>query len=136
MIRFTMVISFFLFQFSQNQETKHLGTWEGDDGTEVGYLILDKEGYATLKANGQVMGGKSTVVGGMEAYMLFEIDYQSTPVEIDFVIYKLADDGEMGRLKGILEFIGDNNMKLALGYSGDRPENFEGDDTIVFTRQR
>ncbi|MCE7995760.1 MAG: hypothetical protein HEP71_27525 [Roseivirga sp.] len=135
MIRFTLILSFLLFQFPQNQETKHLGTWEGDDGVDIGYLILDKEGYATLKANGEVMGGKSAVIRGIEVYMLFEINYQSAPVEIDFVIYKLADDVEMGRLKGILEFIDDNNMKLALGYTGSRPENFEGEDTIVFIKQ-
>lgn len=135
-MKLSLFLSLLLLSFWQSTNNKHLGTWEGDDGIEVGYLILDEEGYATLKTDGEVIGGKSTVVGGMEAYMLFEINYQSTPVEIDFVVHKLADDTEMGRLKGIMEFIDDNNMKLALGYSGDRPEDFEGDDTIVFTRQR
>lgn len=136
MIRYLLVISLLLNFQPQTANNKHLGKWAGDDGVRSGFLILDEEGYATLKADGQVMGGKSAVVGGVEAYMLYTIDYQSTPIEIDFIIHRLADDQEMGRLKGIVEFKGDNSLKLAMGFSGDRPEDFEGDDTLVFTRER
>lgn len=135
MYKFIFAFSLLLFQFPQTSDTRHLGKWESDDGTGVGYLILDEEDYATLKADGQVMGGKSSIMRGVEVYMLYEIDYQTTPVEIDFVVYQLKDDTEMARLKGILEFIDENNMKLALGFSGIRPENLEGDETIIFKKQ-
>lgn len=134
-MKYISIISLSLL-LSLQSNNKHLGEWEGDDGSDVGYLILDEEGYATLKADGQVMGGKSAIVGGVEAYMLYEIDYESSPIEIDFIIHNLADDEEMGRLKGILEFIDDNTLKLALGFQGSRPENFGGSDAIVFTRKQ
>lgn len=120
----------------QTSDTRHLGKWENTEGLESGYLILDEEGYATLKADGQVMGGKSAIAGGIEAYMLYEIDYQPTPIEIDFIMHRLADDVEMGRLKGIMAFTDDDNMKLTLGFSGERPEDFEEEKTMVFTRER
>ncbi|GAB5523142.1 MAG: hypothetical protein Roseis2KO_10140 [Roseivirga sp.] len=136
MTRYLLVISLLLNFSSQTSNTRHLGKWAGDDGVQSGFLILDEEGYATLKADGQVMGGKSAVVGGIEAYMLYTIDYQYKPIEIDFIIHRLADDQEMGRLKGIIEFMDDNTLKLAMGFSGDRPEDFEGDDTLVFTKEQ
>ncbi len=133
-MKYIFAASLTLLLFLQTND-KHLGEWESDDGYDVGYLILDEEGYATLKADGQVMGGKSAIVGGVEAYMLYEIDYDSSPIEIDFIIHNLADDEEMGRLKGIMRFIDDNSLKLVLGFKGKRPESFEDPNVIIFTRK-
>lgn len=136
MTKFIFTFSLLLFQFPQTSDTRHLGKWEGDDETGVGYLILDDEDYATIKADGQVLGGKSSVVGGTEVYMLYKIDYSTTPFQIDFIIHQLKDDLELRRLMGIMEFVDDNNLKMALGFTGGRPENFEGDETIIFKKEQ
>ena len=136
LIPLSFLLTFLCLPQSQGLNDQHLGRWEGRNKGKIGFLILDEEGYATIQANGRTIGGGEFLAGNKAAYMTFEINYDTEPHEIDFVIQDIGDDSEIGRLAGIFEYLDKNTIRLALGFDGIRPEAFSGDKDIVFERAR
>ena len=87
---------------AQNK-TDFLGKWIGDDGSEIGYVIFDKDGYAAFETQGQVIGGKEFVMNGEKGTMTYEINTETTPIEIDLTVKKLSS-GESRVIRCIAEF--------------------------------
>lgn len=116
---------------------KEVGTWTGEDKGDVGSIVFDEGGYAAFVIDGQTMGGKSFMQNGKELSMKYEIDYQQTPIQIDFIFYLPTMQQEIARMKGIMEFEGENQMKLAINFSTNnntRPTHFNDDNSVIFNK--
>lgn len=134
MTKLSLIFTTLVLSLIQSTNNEHIGRWEGRDKGEVGFLIFDTKGYATIQAMGKTMGGEEFLIGNNAAYMTFEIDYETTPYTVDFIIQQISDDAELARLKGIFEYLDKNTLKLALGFDGSRPSEFGEDTDVVFER--
>ena len=110
-----------------------IGKWTGEDKGDIGSIIFDKEGYATFMMGDQVFGGKEFIMSGKKGNMTYSINTETTPIQIDFVVEKI-ESGEEKRLLGIVKFINDNSIKLALSFNSaeGRPKSF--DESIILNR--
>lgn len=109
-----------------------IGRWEGEDEGEIGYLIIDEEGYAAFEFEGETMGGKSFLMEDEEASMTYEINTAVDPIEVDFIITFKEDDEEF-RMLGIAKFIDDNSFHFAMDEE-ERPTAFTDENSIIFKR--
>jgi hypothetical protein len=83
------------------------------------------------------LGGKEFSQKGIKAMMTYHVDYNAKPYTIDLVITKLEDHKEVGRIVGIFDFPGKNQMKLKINFEKVRPEDFSDEtdfNTIILTR--
>lgn len=134
-IVFVLLIIPFLTAFDINKTTEDfIGRWKGEDKGDIGYIIFDKEGYATFKMGNQVIGGKEFVLNGEKGKMTYKINTTLNPIQIDFTVTKF-DSKEVKTLLGIAEFIDNDRFKLALGFGFQRPEDFSK-NTIIFNREK
>ncbi|WP_203258168.1 hypothetical protein [Hyunsoonleella ulvae] len=136
------VFIFVLFSFLLNSYTlinnrQHIGKWMGKDNHDIGYLILDKEGYASFEINGKVLGGKESYRKQEKVKMEYQVDYSKNPIEIDLIISTIKTNKEQERIKGIIEFISTEKMILALQFNstGERPENFTKNNSITLHKE-
>ena len=124
------VLLFFLVALTSftNSTEIYVGEWKGEDKGDAGTFIFSDDGYATFITNGKAMGGKSYVQSGVDASMKYEVNKKTSPFTIDFIISSNKPKKELGRLKGVLKIISDDEMLLSIGFGGaPRPENFEKD---------
>ncbi|MDB5256786.1 MAG: hypothetical protein JWM14_1481 [Chitinophagaceae bacterium] len=133
---FSLLIFIGLLTSFTTSEKKHLGKWEGKDKDDIGYILFEKEGYATFLIDGQSFGGKEFTMKDKRAQITYTFDYKQTPIPVDFIITDLDAAKELGRLKGIVEFESDTQMKFALEFDAkkSRPTSFGGPNTIVLTK--
>ncbi len=110
-----------------------VGKWVGEENGDVGYFLFDKEGYATLEAQGQVLGGKEFMMRGQKCAMTYTVNYESTPMEIDFTVTMLETKDER-KMLFIAEAIDDNTLKLASSFNDVRPTEFNTANSIILTR--
>ncbi len=124
-----------LTSFNVNSELEFniVGTWQGVDDKEVGYFIFQEDGYAFFEHRGLKIGGKEFDIKGKKGSMSYEIDYASNPMKIDFIVTILEQD-ETRRLLCIAKKIANDKIKLAVGFTGERPTDFEDNDEMIFTR--
>ena len=116
------------------QETKHLGKWEGTDSSgETAAVSFEKDGYAVLYMNGEVLGDKRD----QEPVVKYEIDYSRNPIWLDLVVLNLAGK-ELGRMKSIVKFVADDKMIWRVGKDESaRPTGFDDSDkenTVVLKK--
>lgn len=109
-----------------------IGRWEGEDEGEIGYLIIDEEGYAAFEFEGETMGGKSFLMEDEEASMTYEINTAVDPIEVDFIITFKEDDEEF-RMLGIAKFLDENSFHFAMDEE-ERPTAFTDENSIIFKR--
>jgi len=117
----------------ENEKTKFVGKWIGEDGKEIGYLNFDSEGYAFFEFQGQIFGGKEFVFNGQKGKMTYEINSETKPIQVDFIVTKL-ESGIQKKLLCIAEFIDDDTMKFAISFNEKRPTGFESENTMMFKR--
>ncbi|WP_452599942.1 hypothetical protein [Pontimicrobium sp. MEBiC01747] len=123
-----------LSSFTTNKTTMDIvGKWVGEEKGDIGYFIFDKEGYATLEAQGQVLGGKEFVMKGKKGSMTYQVNYEATPVEIDLIVTML-ETKEQKKMLFIAKAIDDNTIQLASSFSTTRPTEFNDVNSIILTR--
>jgi hypothetical protein len=110
------------------------GTWEGVKNGEKGEIVLKEDGYADF-----IISGKSIKETEFEEvdYLIYSAITDITPYHLDFIFYSKSDE-EIGRLKGIYEYINDNMFRLRIGFDGVRPFQFKSDedeDTIILIKK-
>ena len=84
-----------------SQKETIVGKWIGEDQNQIGYLIFDSEGYAAFEIDGQVMGGKEFYMKGKKGKMTYTINYNTTPIEVDFTLTKI-ESGESKKFLALL----------------------------------
>ena len=117
------------------ETNKFVGRWTGEDKNEIGYLIFDNDGYAYLEINGEVLGGKEFTFKGKKGSMRYEINEDTSPIEVDLII-NILETNEEKRLLCIAEFLDDDNFKFAMGFEDLRPSEFAEDNSIILTRDK
>jgi hypothetical protein len=115
--------------------TDIVGKWVGEDNEGVGYFLFDKEGYATLEARGELMGGKEFILQGIKCSMTYTVNYDVKPMELDFTITLLETKDER-KMLFIAKFIDDDTLKLASSFNDVRPTEFNDDNSIILTREK
>ncbi|WP_298511582.1 hypothetical protein [uncultured Kordia sp.] len=133
-LSFALVTLMLLFSFAA-PEGNHVGKWKGQDKGEIGFLTLTSDGYASFEIGGQVVGGRSYAMQGVNAAMKYTINNGVTPTGIDFIIIDNGSKKELGRLKGIIKMKSNDEMQMAMTFGGGtgRPTDFST-DAIVFKR--
>ena len=126
-----LTLSIFTSAYAQ---TDHIGLWEGTDKGEVGYVMMEANGFAYFIIKGDTLGGASFTVEGYEAAMKYEVNYAEEVHSVDFVLYLVEAEAEVGRLPGIFKFEKDGSMILSVNFKGpERPQEFV-DDTITLQK--
>jgi len=137
-IFFTIFLLTHLFSFNSYGQKSHIGIWKGADNGQIGMLDFKQSGFVTLELNNEIIGGEKFSQNGIDAQLTYSIDYNSKPIKIDFIVSRLDTGKEVGRLLGIIEFIGDTRMKVRINFDNPvRPLNFkpEGNsDTIILEK--
>ena len=118
----------------QNPETRHIGKWEGTDNTgKTAAIIFDKDGYASLNMDGEVLGGKRDT----EPIVKYEFDYSKKPIWLDLILCDISGK-EKARMKSIVKFMADDRMVWQTGDDfTKRPAAFDESDkenTVVLKR--
>ena len=81
------------------------------------------------------MGGKEFMMNGQKGQMTYNINTDVEPIEIDFIITKIAG-GETMKLLFIAEFKDKDTMLLAATFKeGTRPTEFTDDNSIILKRE-
>ena len=114
-----------------------VGKWLGNDANQLGYIVLDGEGYAYFLIKARVFGGKNFTLGEDEAQMTYEltnVQKGSDYFKLDFVITLTANQTEQKRMKCLLKWIDEDNFELASNYNNERPEDFTEKNTVLFKR--
>lgn len=114
-------------------EKDFIGRWTGEDKNKIGFLTFDAEGYASFEINGQVMGGKEFTYKGEKGKMVYSINMDAEPIEVDLTMTKF-ESGEEKTMLCIAKFENKDTMRFAMGMNNIRPVDFETGQTIVLTR--
>jgi len=115
-----------------HSDNKLIGKWKNDNDGSVTYYTFDKEGYATIENNEIAIGGRSSISNGVKFKMTYVVNYETTPIELDIISTDLSTGAEITRMKGIVEFISADKIKMLLG-TESRPTEFIDSDAYVFT---
>ena len=110
-----------------------VGKWVGEENGDVGYFLFDKEGYATLEAQGEIIGGKEFIMKGQKCSMTYIVNHDSKPMEIDFTVTLLETKDER-KMLFIAKVIDNNTLKLASSFNNVRPTEFNEINSIILTR--
>lgn len=119
----------------QNTQTSDgfIGSWKGDDNGEIGIITFEADGYALFEMEGQVIGGREFEMNGEKGKMTYTINSNTSPIQVDFEITKLAS-GESKKLLAIAEFIDLNTLQIAIGFDSERATEFTESNSIVLKR--
>jgi len=111
-----------------------IGEWSGTN--LVGHkitMIFDSDGYATFIVDNKVMGGKSSLIDGKTVSVKYSFDMKKEPIWLD--VFTIHEGKETIRDKAIVKFIGKNKMQFkTYPDAEERPTDFDGKDTVLFTR--
>ena len=110
------------------------GRWSGtDDKGITATFDLDTEGYATLVMKGERLGGHPA--GGPS--LRYRVDGSHSPAWIDFIMVD-PQGQERARLKGLVERLAADQIRLRLDFSGERPKGFQDatPDTCITLRRQ
>uniref|UniRef100_UPI00404A953A hypothetical protein n=1 Tax=Gelidibacter sp. TaxID=2018083 RepID=UPI00404A953A len=127
-----------LFAFQTDTPAKLIGKWVSTDKEDsFNFLLFDEEGYATMGIDGRVLGGKEFSMDGKTGQMTYSVNMENDLIEIDLVLKQFENNREK-TLMCIAEFVGDDQLKIAMGFEGVRPEVFdeEAKEMIVLTREK
>ena len=129
---FTFFIIPLLLLNTTSQKENFVGKWVGEDQNEIGYMIFDEEGYAAFEISGTVMGGKEFIMKGQKGKMTYTINYNTTPIEVDFTMTKI-ESGESKKILGIAEFTDKDTLNFDMSFDSERPTEF-GEGSITLKR--
>lgn len=118
---------------SSYQTTDFVGKWVGEENGEIGFIVFTKEGYASFEIDGKILGGKEFTINGEKGQMIYKVNSETNPIEIDFTLTKLQT-GEQKQLLCIARLINKNSMEFAISFDSDRPSNFNENNSIILKR--
>ena len=129
---FTFFIIPLLLLNTTTKKEDFIGKWAGEEQNQIGYITFDNDGYAAFEINGEIMGGKEFYIKGQKGKMTYTINYDTNPIEVDFIITKIQS-GESNKILGIAEFTDVDTFIFDLSFNNERPTAF-GDNSITLNR--
>ncbi len=110
-----------------------IGEWTGDEKGDIGKIVFQKNGYAFFEHQNQIFGGESFIMDGKKGSMKYIVDDKKTPFNIDLVV-SLEGTKTERKLLCIGKFIAKNKMQFAIGFEGERPQEFNGENSLIFNK--
>lgn len=127
-----LAVLIFIFSFTPTK-SQHVGTWKCIMNDKIGYFTFDNDGFAIMEVDDRVVGGKAFEEKGFQ--LTYTIDYKSKPIKLDFIVTKIETMEEKGRIKGIMEFISADKVKIALNTKSDeRPTKITKENSDIFDK--
>ena len=133
-IIFLLLISFSLTSFNTNDiKTQLIGEWIGEDKGEIGKMVFQKNGYAYFEFQNKIFGGESFEMNGKKGSMKYVIDDRKNPFNVDLIIS--IEGTQMKQIQYCIgRFINKNKLQFAMGFEGERPKDFENENSIIFNK--
>jgi uncharacterized protein (TIGR03067 family) len=117
-------------------KTQHVGTWKGEDPEKISSVHLMENGNAFFINKKDTIGGESFKIHEGMAEMVYEVDYNTAPKRLDFIIRMKKSKTEISRMKSIFKFDQKGKMNLCMNFTGeDRPEEFYKERTLVLVKK-
>ncbi len=117
-------------------KTDHVGAWKGEDQSKLNYVHLAANGNAYFINKNDTTGGESFKIHEGTAEMVYEVNYETAPKSLDFIIRMKKSKTEMSRMKSIFEFDKQGRMRLCMHFTGEaRPSSFEKDRTLTLSKK-
>ncbi|MCR9182540.1 MAG: hypothetical protein NXH73_06410 [Flavobacteriaceae bacterium] len=131
-----ILVGFFQPLFCQSNtltEFEIIGKWNAEDESGFGSFTFDEEGYTIIETEGTILGGKKFERNGKEFSLKYKIDYNTNPIELDLTFTGLKD-GQQLIWYFILKINNQNEIVIARGMDGKRPDSFIESDYIILNR--
>ncbi|AGC78700.1 hypothetical protein LX97_02539 [Nonlabens dokdonensis] len=119
---------------SVNAQDQFIGKWKGNDGSQIGFIEFDEDGYVTLRIGDQIMGGKEFILKGEKGNATYKIDVDKNPIEVVLIMTKI-ESGKQKKQFCIAQFINDNEMLFAVDFNNQRPTEFTEENSIILKRE-
>ena len=110
-----------------------IGEWTGEDKGDIGKIVFQKNGFAFFEYQNQVFGGESFIMEGKKGSMKFTVDDKKIPFNIDLTVSIEGTKTER-KLLCIGKFITKNKLRFAIGFEGERPLDFNDENSIIFNK--
>lgn len=138
MKKLTIILLIIAFQpsFSQNKnnsEFEIIGKWKSEDDTGFGYFTFKKDGSTLIETEDRFLGGENFEQNGMKFSLEYKIVSENKPIEVDLTFTELKS-GRKLVWPCIIKVINKNEILLARGTNGERPNNFITSDYAIFKR--
>lgn len=113
--------------YGQPEFKKLVGRWEGIQGSDTVTFLFESDSTITMtnKKDPQVIGGRENVRKGKKVRMIYTVDASQKPFAIDMIIQEIETTIEQLRMKGIFEFIDNNEININFGPGVSRPVAFD-----------
>ena len=131
-----LLVIAFQASFSQNENIsnfKIVGKWKSEDETGFGYFTFNQDGSTIIETEGRILGGENFEQNGMKFTLEYDIVYEKKPIELDLTFTELKS-GRKLVWPCIVKFNNKNEILLARGSEGKRPDNFITSDYTIFKR--
>lgn len=131
-----LLICFVFASFSQNKNNvdyNFVGEWQDAKNAANGSFTFEKDGTASIKVGGQVLGGPNYLVDGKKGTINYVIDTTTKPIHIDLIM-SLEGHNETKKLLMNVEIIDANTIKLGTNFDDTRPESFTEDNSMLLKR--
>lgn len=120
-------ILFFTIIFCLAGKAQNLvGSWKTIiNNDEIGFSF-DSLGYATMKGEGETIGGEMFLMDGKKYYMKYSTNLSAKPYKLDMILFDYKTKKEIRRMLAIYSFTNDNKLQICLNTEDtDRPKDFK-----------
>ena len=131
-----LLIGAFQISFAQSEtslESSIIGKWKSEDKTGFGYFTFKEDGSTIIETEDEILGGENFERNGMKFSLKYKIAYETKPIELDLTFTELKS-GQTLIWPCIIRFNGKDEMVLARGTDGKRPDNFVTSDYTILNR--
>lgn len=117
---------------AQRSKQTVVGEWTATDfDGNVSTMIFTDDFFISMTIGTEVIDGKNFIVkggknDGQKGILKYELDTNSFPIKIDIIAFEIIDGvkNEKGKLRGILEFLNDTEMRFNLNFKNNREFEF------------
>ncbi len=130
-------ILFFTIIFCLASKAQNLiGSWKSIINNEEIGFSFDSLGYATMKGEGETIGGEMFLMDGKKYYMKYSTNLTTKPYKLDLILFDYKTKKEIRRMLAIYSFKADNKLQICLNTEGTgRPKDFKNkEDCLLLTR--
>jgi uncharacterized protein (TIGR03067 family) len=120
-------ILFFTIIFCLAGKAQNLvGSWKTIiNNDEIGFSF-DSLGYATMKGEGETIGGEMFLMDGKRYYMKYSTNLSAKPYQLDMILFDYKTKKEIRRMLAIYSFTNDNKLQICLNTEDTiRPKDFK-----------
>lgn len=109
-----------------NQAQSLVGSWKAIiDNDEIEFKF-DSTGFATMKSEGETIGGEMFIMDGKKYYMKYSTNLSAKPYQLDMILFDYKTKKEIRSILAIYSFTNDNKLQICLNTEDTvRPKDFK-----------